>query len=126
MNQEVRTVLNVREKRAHLASLTIDVEEVVTTALGKLEACGSSRQIHDFFLEQKILGRRGRAYACPVAQYVNTALGVPDYQVTCADTAMVAVPLRAVRVQTPLAVGEFIREFDLGSYPDLVDPLFGE
>lgn len=120
------TIMELIEKRAHLATLTIDVEATVGDALGKLEACGSARQIHDYFLEQKIQGRRGRAYSCPVAQFVNNALGVPGYQVTCADTMMVTVPLRAVRVPTPLAVGEFIREFDLGNYPDLVDPLFGE
>jgi hypothetical protein len=119
------TMLNVLEKRAHLASLAIDVEGVTTTALGKLEACGSSRQIHDYFVEQKIQGRRGRAYACPIAQFVNDALGVADYQVTCADTLVVAIPLRAVRVPTPPAVADFIRDFDGGSYPDLVDPLFG-
>lgn len=72
--------------------------------------------------ETRMKGTRGATSTCPIANYLRHVIGTHDY-VTVTDVAVWRDwDLRAenayVRVSTPTVVGEFIRRFDKGWYPE--------
>ncbi len=97
------------------------VKPTLSDVVDKLETLGSSRQIADFLEQQGILGVRGNAYSCAVAQYVEreTGIMVGVNIIRIAPVTAVSDDEMVSLLGSPLS--DFIAHFDAGNYPELVE-----
>lgn len=95
---------------------SVDVQAVLEDSLGKLAAQGGVLQIAEFLHYEGVVGRPGRAYWCPVSQFVDTELGMaPDdifRHVACVVPELASVPLMGARSCMPRPVTAFVDWFD--------------
>lgn len=90
-------------------------------AYDKLAGFKTAEEIADFFRSEGVVGYRGDAMACPIANWTNGLTGLPVqaglkfiYE-NDGDCHWHGFP-------TTLAMREFIIRFDMGAYLDLVHP----
>lgn len=85
-------------------------------AVGKLAAEGDADQIADYLFTHGHTGRVGESETCPVHRYLRAVTG--------RDVAVapgMLLPDNGPYVGMPEVVTEFVRRFDRGDYPDLID-----
>lgn len=85
--------------------------------LDKLATKGSPRQIADFLAARKVTGHHSST-SCPVHTYVQRVAKTAKFVVTTFGT-IVYGDMRFIRIANPLAVSEFIRDFDRHNFPEL-------
>jgi hypothetical protein len=89
-----------------------------TTQVSFLAGLGSATAIRDFFGRRGIRGRNKDPFACPVANFVRRSLNNDFYLIlVCANWTTI----NGQRVHNPLPVFMFVRQFDKGAYPELIE-----
>lgn len=91
----------------------------VAEALGKLAACGSTRQIADHLLEQECIGSIGKPTRCPVAKYIQKMTGVFVHVGTTQWARDFAMHRARRRGMLPEEVHQFVVGMDSGQFPEL-------
>lgn len=74
-----------------------------------------------YLIEQECRGRRRNARCCPVANYLT---GTGEFFDADVDPALIDALIEGdqeARVETPAHIAEFIKRFDDGEWPELVD-----
>jgi len=105
-------------------AITDVVKAINAVKRGVKELPKTGDEIADLFETQGITGRLGSMAACPLANYLSdyvSSCGVPcDITV---DTGQITLDSDdyGVNVATPEHLGEFVKNFDAGQYPFLVD-----
>ncbi len=93
----------------------LEPEEIL---LNKLEGLGrSSEEIFTFMVSQGIRGRKKAACDCPVTRFLKKE----GYDMPFVGLWTLDASTKNLTVGTPAPVREFIRDFDKGKYPSLVD-----
>lgn len=94
----------------------VDVQGILEDSLTTLSIRGDALQIAEFLHHEDVVGRPGRAYWCPVAQYIDNRLGMGSddmfRHVACVIPEIAAVPLMNARSRMPRAVTAFVVWFD--------------
>lgn len=106
-------------QEAELAKLMVGVSD----ALDKLAAKGAPDLIRDYLVEQKLLGLKGAATACPVHAYLVRQMKTPEVRYSVrTDVVWIGEQqgmYGQMHVPNPLVVEEFIQRFDKCYYPEL-------
>ena len=78
----------------------------------------TAKEVADFLKSQNIKGKLSNAQSCPVANYMISQGGEPDSAIY--DRYNGRYDGNAFVIMTPTPVFQFIRDFDGGTYPELV------
>ena len=89
--------------------------------IDKLQALGSSQQIADFFEQEGIRGTRKNSFKCAAAVYLKRETGLDRMCVSAHWAAQYGEPDTTVLIHWYSPLEQFIREFDRGQHPKLVD-----
>lgn len=84
----------------------------------------TASQVAQSLYSRGIKGRRRSTCDCPVANMI-TRLGVTTVQVSRVHAVYVipgVFPMPVLSVRLPSVVGDFVKNFDAGDYPDLEYP----
>lgn len=94
--------------------------ETMTEVQKKLAKLGEMEpgEIADFFEREGVRGRRECSGACPVANYLSTAVDMFDvyHEGVCQSH-----PFHEYVADLPETVAKFVAEFDAGSYSSLAE-----
>jgi hypothetical protein len=97
----------------------------VTDALGKLAALGSPNQIADHLAERGIGGMQYRTRQCPVARYVDATAGLQVNVINTVWSFPEVTHMASGYHPVPDVVTAFVRGFDNGDYPHLIQSATG-
>lgn len=93
------------------------IREQLATALDKLASSGS---VADFLRHEGITGVRKAARRCPIARWLSGVLGREvSVRPQAVFVAVRDANGRQLEVEMPIAVRDFVREFDQGVHDDL-------
>jgi hypothetical protein len=102
------------------------MKDSLREALDVFNSCDTAHEVADVLRMRKIKGVPVRSNECPVARYMQSSLP-PDSSLYI-DVGYHTVKIWAGgegygELPMPLIVGDFIRRFDQGQYPDLDDQI---
>lgn len=92
----------------------LPVEDLV----GMLNQCPTATDVAEFLRSEEITGTPHSAYCCPVSSWVSRESGKRVSTATYVTVWAGGMPGDDYLLSE--AVGVFVRNFDLGDYPDLV------
>lgn len=98
-------------------TITHSAEEL----LDKLATLGSADQIASFLEEQKIVGVPCRASGCAIANYLTRETGLMASVGESGGRLFEPGVKEQIQWDCNGPIGEFIRAFDNGQYPNLID-----
>jgi hypothetical protein len=79
----------------------------------KLQTQGSADDVALFLENEQVVGLAGQAFECPVARYINRETG--------RHVGVSAASIDNIFLEETSAVSRFVRAFDAGRYPELIE-----
>lgn len=98
-----------------------NLREVVENALRELDSLGSADKIANYFRQQNITGRKMNPCQCPLANFLKEYCNI-GYVISGVDMVFYGKypGVSCGKLDSPENVRDFVVNFDMGDYQDLI------